>query len=141
MVCGCFFIAVRSVVRRNLVLISNCSEIKRPMSTVYDDNLGFHYTDDDLEELAFFINVRLQSIAKKRALQTRRAFTATDHLVRDMLTSTGRWRAIRPSLGCSKHPLFIAVVFMEFSIYGRNCHMYGVRSRLWGATKRAIAAA
>lgn len=35
------------------------------MSTVYEDNYGFYLTDDDPEELAFFIHVKLRSVTKK----------------------------------------------------------------------------
>jgi hypothetical protein len=34
------------------------------MSTKYEDNFGFYYTDDDPEELAFFSYVKLQSKPK-----------------------------------------------------------------------------
>jgi Zn finger protein HypA/HybF involved in hydrogenase expression len=37
------------------------------MSTVYEDNYGFYVTDNDPEELAFFIHVKLRSVSKKCA--------------------------------------------------------------------------
>ena len=35
-----------------------------PMSSVYEDNFGFYCTDDDPEELAFFMHIKCQSVAK-----------------------------------------------------------------------------
>jgi hypothetical protein len=34
------------------------------MPSVYEDNFGFYCTDDDPEELAFFMHIKCQSIAK-----------------------------------------------------------------------------
>ena len=34
------------------------------MPSVYEDNFGFYCTDDDPEELAFFMDIKCQSIAK-----------------------------------------------------------------------------
>ena len=42
-----------------------CSERKRTMSSLYEDNFGFYAIDDDPEELAFFLHIKKQSIGKK----------------------------------------------------------------------------
>jgi hypothetical protein len=34
-------------------------------SIIYEDNFGFYWIDDDLEELAFFIHIRTNSVPKK----------------------------------------------------------------------------
>jgi hypothetical protein len=34
-------------------------------SIIYEDNFGFYWIDDDLEELAFFVHIRTNSVHKK----------------------------------------------------------------------------
>jgi hypothetical protein len=40
------------------------SQRDRAMSTAYEDNFGFYCSDDNPEELAFFMHIKRQSIAK-----------------------------------------------------------------------------
>jgi hypothetical protein len=55
------------------MMISNRQE-RKTMSALYEDNFGFYVVGDDPEELAFFLHIRKQSIAKKcvRWWRTRR---------------------------------------------------------------------
>jgi hypothetical protein len=36
-----------------------------PLSSSYEDNFGFYWTKDDPEELAFFMHIKCQSVAKE----------------------------------------------------------------------------
>lgn len=60
------------------------SQMDRPMSSAYEDNFGFYCSDDNPEELAFFMHIKRQSIAKmcvrcnqKVRLQPQRVLCAT----------------------------------------------------------------
>ena len=53
------------VMSHNLMTISNRIQKEKTMSALYEDNFGFYAVNDDPEELAFFLHIKEQSIAKK----------------------------------------------------------------------------
>ena len=79
------------------------------MPSVYEDNFGFYCTDDDPDELAFFMHIKWQSIAKVCARCNQKVRLQPQISLCNLFTSPGIRCTIRPGVGRSKHPLFIAL--------------------------------